>query len=80
MANDTTRMHDAIKWWKTFGESTPNIKRLAIHVLSQGSCVSSCQRSWITFASIHTKKRNRLTHTHVKELVYIHTNHCLIRR
>ena len=80
MANDPTRMHDAIKWWETFGASTPNLKKLAIRVLSQGSCASSCERNWSTFSSIHTKKRNRLTHAHVEKLVYIHANHCLIRR
>ena len=65
MANDPTMMHNAIKWWETFGACTPNLKRLAIRVLSQGSCASSCERNWSTFSSIHTIKRNRLTHAHV---------------
>ena len=73
-------MHNAIKWWNAFRACPPNLKRLAIHVLSQRSCASSCERSWSTFSLIHTKRRNRLTHAHVKKLVYIHTNHCLIRR
>ena len=80
MANDPTMMHNAVKWWETFGACTPNLKRLAIRVLSQGSCASSCERNWSTFSLIHTKKRNRLTHAHVQKLVYIHTNHNLIRR
>jgi hypothetical protein len=80
MANDPTLMHNAVKWWETFGACTPNLKRLAIRVLSQGSCASSCERNWSTFSLIHTKKRNRLTHAHVQKLVYIHTNHNLIRR
>ena len=80
MANDPTRMHKAIKWWETFGTCTPNLRKLAIRVLSQGSCASSCERNWSTFSLIHTKKRNRLTHAHVEKLVYIHTNHCLLRR
>ena len=78
MANNP--MHNAIKWWNAFRACPPNLKRLAIHVLSQRSCASSCERSWSTFSLIHTKRRNRLTHAHVKKLVYIHTNHCLIRR
>ena len=54
MANDPTMMHNAIKWWETFGACTPNLKRLAILMLSQGSCASSCERNWSTFSLIHT--------------------------
>ena len=28
---------------------------------------------------MHTKRRNKLTHAHVDKLVYIHTNHRLIK-
>ena len=79
--NEQIRMHQAIKWWEMFGFCTPNLRRLAIRVLSQGTCTSPCERNWSTFSLIkYTKKRNRLTHAHVEKLVYIHANHRLIRR
>ena len=73
-------MQQAIKWWEVFGFCSPNLRRLAIRVLSQGTCTSPCERNWSTFSLIHTKRRNRLTHAHVEKLVYIHKNHRLIRK
>ena len=78
-ANEQIRLQ-AIKSWEMFGFCTPNLRRIAIHVLSQGTCASPCERNLSTFSLIHTKRRNRLTHAHVEKLVYIHANHRLIRR
>ena len=75
MAHDSTRMHNAIKWWEAFGACNPNLRRLAIRVLSQDSHASSCERNWSIFSLIYTKRTNRLTRAHVEKLVYIHTNH-----
>ena len=79
-SNDPTRMKEGVKWWELFGGETPNLSKLAIRVLSQGTCASPCERNWSTFSLIHTKRRNRLSHDNVEKLVYLHTNHRLLKK
>ena len=74
------RMKNPIMWWETFGTATPNLMKLAIRVLSQGSSASPCERNWSTFSLIHTRRRNRLSPCHVEKLVYLHTNLRLLKR
>ncbi|GKV26461.1 hypothetical protein SLEP1_g35752 [Rubroshorea leprosula] len=62
------------EWWKYFGYSAPNLKKLAIQLLSQTSSSSGCERNWSVFERIHTKKRNRLEHQRLNDLVYVHYN------
>ncbi|KAH7300990.1 hypothetical protein KP509_23G006900 [Ceratopteris richardii] len=54
---DLKRMQHLIKWWETFGPNTPNLQKLAIHELSQGTCPSPCEKNWSTCSMIHTKKK-----------------------
>jgi hypothetical protein len=35
---------------------------------------SGCERNWSTFALLHTKVRNRLTHKKLNKLVYVNYN------
>ena len=79
-AKDYDRVKYPIKWWKTFGTTTPNLAKLAIRVLSQGTSASSCERNWSTFSLIHTKRRNRLSPNHVEKLVFLHTNLRLLKK
>ncbi|XP_044460509.1 uncharacterized protein LOC123192118 [Mangifera indica] len=62
------------EWWRTYGYSTPNLQKFAIKILSQTSTSSGCERNWSVFERIHTKKRNRLEHQRVNDLVFIHYN------
>ncbi|GLT35356.1 hypothetical protein SLA2020_098180 [Shorea laevis] len=62
------------EWWKYFGYSAPTLKNLAIKLLSQTSSSSGCERNWSVFERIHTKKRNRLEHQRLNDLVYVHYN------
>lgn len=80
IARDEKRMHQAVKWWETFGASTPKLQQLAIRVLSQGTCASPCERNCSTFSLIHTKRRNKLLPKRTEHLVYIHTNLRLINK
>ena len=48
-------------------------------MLSQGTCASPCERNRSTFSLIHNKRRNRLSHDHIEKLVYLHTNHRLLK-
>jgi steroid 5-alpha reductase family enzyme len=56
----------------TFGTSASNLQHLAIRVLSQ-TC-SSSGWNWRIFEHIHSKKRNRLEHQRLNDLVYVHSN------
>lgn len=62
------------EWWRLFGSSAPNLQKLAIKVLSQTSSSSWCERNWNVFDRIHTKKRNRLEHQRLNDLVFVHYN------
>ena len=62
------------EWWLNYGSSSPILRKIAIRVLSQTSSSSGCERNWSTFALIHTKIRNRLTHIRLDKLVYVHYN------
>ena len=79
-AKDANGLSTPIKWWETFGASTPNLKKLAIRVFSQGTSASSCERNWSTFSLIHTKRRNRLSSNHVQKLGFLHTNLRILKR
>ncbi|XP_027155606.1 uncharacterized protein LOC113774051 [Coffea eugenioides] len=61
-------------WWKLFGCDAPNLQKLAIRVLSQTASSSGCERNWSVFERIHNKKRNRLEHQRLNDLVYVHYN------
>ncbi|GAV92759.1 DUF659 domain-containing protein/Dimer_Tnp_hAT domain-containing protein, partial [Cephalotus follicularis] len=59
------------EWWRLFGHSAPNLQKVAIQLLSQTSSSSGCERNWSVFKRIHTKKRNRLEHQRLNDLVFV---------
>ncbi|GJS10506.1 pescadillo-like protein [Tanacetum coccineum] len=61
-------------WWGTFGGATPNLKKIAMRILSLTSSSLGCERNWSTFEGIHTKKRNRLEASKLNNLVYVQFN------
>ncbi|GAV56791.1 LOW QUALITY PROTEIN: DUF659 domain-containing protein/Dimer_Tnp_hAT domain-containing protein, partial [Cephalotus follicularis] len=67
-----TMQHD--EWWRLFGHSAPNLQKVAIRLLSQTSSSSGCERNWSVFERIHTKKRNRLEHQRLNDLVFVTYN------
>ncbi|KAL8555016.1 hypothetical protein ACS0TY_002992 [Phlomoides rotata] len=70
----TTLIGDKNEWWKFFGCGAPNLQNLVMKILSQTSSSSGCERNWSVFERIHTKKRNRLEHPRLNDLVFIHYN------
>ncbi|XP_028799495.1 uncharacterized protein LOC114754824 [Neltuma alba] len=68
------------EWWRYFGGSCPNVKKLAIQLLSQTTSSSGCERNWSVFERIHSKKRNRLEHKRLNDLVFVHYNFHLRNR
>ncbi|RWW71191.1 hypothetical protein BHE74_00021084 [Ensete ventricosum] len=65
---------DPVEWWIQFGGDTPHLRKVVIHVLSQTTTSSGCERNWSTFALIHMKVRNRLSYRRLEKLVYVHYN------
>ena len=61
-------------WWMMFGSSTPKLQYLAMRLVSQCCSSSGCERNWSTFALLHTKVRNRLSHKKLNKLVYVNYN------
>ncbi|XP_031283806.1 uncharacterized protein LOC116142517 [Pistacia vera] len=74
LAFQTCRTTRPDEWWRTYGYSTPQLQEFAIKILSQTSTSSGCERNWSVFERIHTKRRNRLEHQRLNDLVFIHYN------
>ncbi|XP_073105215.1 uncharacterized protein [Elaeis guineensis] len=71
--NDRSRLA-LDEWWVTYGSCAHNLQKLAIRVLSQTCNASGCERNWSIFEHIHSKKRNRLEHQRLNDLVFVHYN------
>ena len=68
------------EWWKLWGGCAPTLQKFAIRILSQTASSSGCERNWSVFERIHTKKRNRLEHQRLNDLVFVHYNYRLKNR
>ncbi|XP_028219434.1 uncharacterized protein LOC114401185 [Glycine soja] len=64
----------AAYWWRMFGSQTPNLQKLAIKILSLTCSASGCEKNWSVFEQIHSKKRNRLEHKRLHDLVFVKYN------
>lgn len=64
----------AAEWWILYGSDAPNLRRIAIRILSQTASSSGCERNWSTFNLIHLKRRNKLGHERLQKLVFVHYN------
>ncbi|XP_075633518.1 uncharacterized protein LOC142605977 [Castanea sativa] len=69
-----------VAWWEQFGNDTPELQKLAIRVLSQCCSATGCERTWSTFEFIHSKRRNRLEHKRLNDLVFVCYNLLLRER
>ncbi|KAF1858712.1 hypothetical protein Lal_00044745 [Lupinus albus] len=74
MAAGTVKHLRPNQWWSQFGFSAPMVSQLAIKILSQTTSSSGCERNWSIFGRIHTRKRNKLEHKRLNDLVYVHYN------
>lgn len=63
-----------VSWWEVNGCLTPNLRTLALGVLSQDCTSGAIERIWSICADIHTKKRNRLNTSQLDKLVYVNAN------
>jgi hypothetical protein len=74
------RTMDPMKWWTCHGANGVYLKSLATRILSQVASSSSTERNWSTYGFIHSVKRNMLGSQKVEDLVYVHSNLCLVSR
>nr|KYP42186.1 hypothetical protein KK1_036401 [Cajanus cajan] len=68
------------EWWKMYGGHTPHLQIVAIKVLSLTCSSSGCEHNWSTFEHIHSKKRSKLEHQKLQDLVFIKYNQALQER
>ncbi|MCO5597898.1 hypothetical protein L7F22_051983 [Adiantum nelumboides] len=65
---------EPVSWWEKYGIAAPNLRRIALRVLSQDCSSGPCERNWSTSALFHTKKRNKLSTQQLERLVFCHCN------
>ncbi|XP_058220088.1 uncharacterized protein LOC131330497 [Rhododendron vialii] len=63
-----------VAWWEQFGNDCRDLQSFAIRILSQCCSATGCERNWSTFEFIHSKKRNRLEHKRLNDLVFVRYN------
>ena len=63
-----------VAWWEQFGNGTPDLQKFVIRVLSQCYSATGCERNWSIFEFIHSKRRNRLEHKRLNDLVFVRYN------
>ncbi|XP_074351686.1 uncharacterized protein LOC141690822 [Apium graveolens] len=69
-----------LDWWDAYGGRAIELQEFAKRIV--GLCFSSsgCERNWSTFEFIHTKRRNRLEHQRLNDLVYVPYNRKIYTR
>lgn len=70
----------AHQWWEVYGSGHPQLRRMAMRVLSQVTSACACERNWSTYDFIHNKKRNRLAPRRARDLVFAFTNMRLVEK
>ncbi|XP_075659224.1 uncharacterized protein LOC142629126 [Castanea sativa] len=80
LAQESAKTSQPDEWWKLFGSCAPTLQKFAIRILSQTAASSGCERNWSAFEQIHSKRRNRLEHQRLNDLVYVHYNYRLKER
>ncbi|GBG62466.1 hypothetical protein CBR_g30787 [Chara braunii] len=63
---------NAVLWWEAHGDGHPEIKALAVKVLSIWTTSSPAERNWSTWSLVQTKSKNKLHHQRTEKLVYSH--------
>ncbi|CAM8908984.1 unnamed protein product [Rhodiola kirilowii] len=69
-----------LDWWSAFGGDTIELGLFAKRIVGLCCSSSGCERNWSTFEFIHTKKRNRLEHQRLNDLVYVQYNRKIATR
>jgi hAT family C-terminal dimerisation region len=60
-------------WWDMYG-MRKELKEFAIRVLSLTCSATGCERNWSIFQDIHSKKRSKMEHERLNNIVFIKYN------
>uniref|UniRef100_J3MSA7 HAT C-terminal dimerisation domain-containing protein n=1 Tax=Oryza brachyantha TaxID=4533 RepID=J3MSA7_ORYBR len=63
-----------IDWWCAYGGHAIDLQRFAKRIVNLCASSSGCESNWSTFEFIHTKKRNRLVHKRLNDVVFVAYN------
>ncbi|KAK3139264.1 hypothetical protein QOZ80_5AG0380420 [Eleusine coracana subsp. coracana] len=63
-----------VAWWENFGHDTPDLQAFAVRVLSQCCSATGYERNWSIFEHILSKRRSRLEHSRLNDLVFVRYN------
>ncbi|KAH1189007.1 hypothetical protein HKD37_20G055506 [Glycine soja] len=70
----------AAQWWQMYGSDTLHLQQIATRILNLTCSASGCECNWSVFEKIHSKRRNRLEHKRLHDLVYVKYNQAPHRR
>jgi len=68
------RAVSAHEWWEMVAGGAPELRRVAMKVLSKTTSASACERNWSAFGAVQTPKRNRLSSKTLNDLVFVRVN------
>ncbi|XP_063937668.1 uncharacterized protein LOC108193722 isoform X2 [Daucus carota subsp. sativus] len=74
MAIEHRKEKSPLDWWDAYGGRAIELQSFAKRIVGLCCSSSGCERNWSTFEFIHTKKRNRLEHLRLNDLVYVQYN------
>ena len=80
LAFEERKSMNPIKWWTCHGANGVYLQSLVTRTLSQVASPSSAERNLSTYGFIHSVKRNKLGSEKAEDLVYVHSNLCLVSR
>jgi len=63
----------ASTWWTGLCKHT-ELSKVASRILELPATSAACERSFSVQGFVHSKKRNRLSHEHTENLVFVHEN------
>ena len=73
-AEEDAKAMPAWQWWQLYGAGAPELRKVAMRVLSQVASSSACERCWSVYDFIHSARRNRLAPARAEKLVRIYMN------
>lgn len=63
-----------VLWWGAYGGLAYELQYLAKHIVSLCASASGCERNWLAFQNIHSKKRNRLEFQRLNDMCFVQYN------
>ncbi|KAI3858678.1 hypothetical protein MKX03_027381, partial [Papaver bracteatum] len=62
------------EWWVTWGSEVPELQEFARKVLGLTCSASPYETNWSAFNNLHSKKRNKLEHQKLNDLIFVMYN------